>query len=87
MRILYKGKAYGSASNFNMASLNEVIVGFEEGDMDSCFVSDLGVFIEKTKSWKSLKQAFKDRDVITDNYNSYFFEPQTEEDRERGFTL
>lgn len=37
--------------------------------------------------WKDLNRAFKDRDVITDNYNKYFFEPRTPEDRIRGFTL
>jgi len=37
--------------------------------------------------WKDLNQAMKDRDVITDNYNKYFFEPRTSEDRIRGFTL
>lgn len=43
--------------------------------------------VKYTPQWKDLNQAMKDRDVITDNYNTYFFEPRTPEDRIRGFTL
>jgi hypothetical protein len=67
---------------FNMHALNEI-------DMkdDSAFVKDLDVFIEATGQWKDMGEAFRDKDIITDNYNSHFFEPKTQEDRERGYTL
>jgi hypothetical protein len=48
---------------------------------------DLEVYIEALGEWKDLRQAFKDHDVITDNYNTRFFEPRNAEDRARGFTL
>lgn len=68
------------ASRFNLAALNEVDVGD-----DSAFVSELEV--EINGKWKDMGQAFKDHDLIVDNYNTIFFEPKTPEDRERGFTL
>lgn len=70
------------ASYFNIHALNEVLTGD-----DSAFVRDLDVFVEALGQWKDLGEAFKDRDFINDNYNTYFFEPKNEEDRKRGFTL
>lgn len=67
------------ASTFNMTALAEVLTGD-----DSAFFRELDVLIKG--EWKDLSQAFKDRDLITDNYNRYFFEPKTEEDRKRGYT-
>lgn len=63
-----------------MHALSEVNIG-----CDSVYIKDLEIFIEKLGVWKSLSQAFKDRDVITDNYNTTFSEPKTEEDRARGY--
>lgn len=55
--------------------------------MDSAYQRDFDVLLEAKREWKDLNQAFHDRDVIIDNYNTRFFEPQTPEDRERGHTL
>lgn len=74
---------YGS--NFNMSALNEVLVNFDEGDADSMFVSDLQVQIGD--NWKNLISAFKDRDLITDNHNTCFFQPRNEEEKKRGYSL
>lgn len=54
---------------------------------DSVYFKDLDVFITKKNKWIDLKQAISDGDIIFDNYNTRFFEPETEEDRKRGFTL
>lgn len=69
-----------NAHRFNTHALSEVDVGD-----DSAFISDLEVFIEAKQEWKCLKQAFKNRDVIPDNYNEWFDEPRTEADRKRGY--
>lgn len=83
MKVRYKNNGQLAwSSQFNILTLNEVLTGD-----DSVFISSLDVFIEAKQEWKDLRQAFKDRDVITDNYNSRFFEPQNEEDRKRGYTL
>ncbi len=73
------------------------------GGADSVFISDLEVFISKNlqfllnkgiipewKSvgyWVSMSEAFKNNDLITDNYNTKFFEPENDEERKRGYRL
>lgn len=76
----------GSASRFNMSSLSEILVNYDSGEADSDYQSNWDVQLPDG-SWKDLRQAFKDHDVVTDNYNSRFHFPATLEDRERGFTL
>jgi hypothetical protein len=81
MKVRDKNSGYEFYStDFNMAALNEVV-----GGGDSWYIKDLDVLIDG--NWKDMRQAFKDKDIITDNYNTHFFEPPTEEDRKRGFTL
>lgn len=82
-----KTGALAYSSNFNMCSMSEIHVYFEDGDADSDFIPEYEAWIEAKKEWKCLSEAFRDRDVISDNYNSHFFEPPTEEDRKRGYTL
>ena len=78
---------YGSSSKFNVFALNEIIVGFDVGGMDSDFIQNYDVYISELEAWKDLSEAFKAHNVIVDNYNTVFFEPNTEEDRERGYAL
>ncbi len=59
---------------------------FDKGDADSMFIRELDVWIEPT-GWKDMSAAFLDHDIITDNYNTQFFEPKNAEDRKRGYTL
>lgn len=63
----------------------EVLVNFDDGGADSAFIRDLDVLLPG--GWKDLRQAFADRDLITDNYNTCFFPPPSDEDRVRGYTL
>lgn len=71
---------------FNIHAIGEVLVYDESFGCDLFFVKDLDVLL-KDGTWKDMRQAFKDHDLITDNYNTYIFEPENEEDRERGYTL
>lgn len=87
VRLINKPEVYGFAHGLNPHAICEVIVHFVTGDADSIFCSDLDVWLEKKQEWKSLPNAMRDHDVITDNYNSYILEPPTEEDRKRGYTL
>lgn len=83
MKIRYQETGeIGAASQFNIHAISEVLTGD-----DSAYIYELDVWIEALQAWKPLADAFRDRDVIVDNYNTYFFEPQTDEDRERGYTL
>jgi hypothetical protein len=49
----------------------------------SAYISDLDVFVND--EWKDMRQAFADRDIIPDNYNTFFGVPRNDEDRERGY--
>ena len=54
---------------------------------DSAFFHDLDVFLESKKDWKDFRQALADHDLITDNHNTMFFEPNNENEKMRGFRL
>lgn len=86
VRFKNNHSASGFAREFNVHGLDEVIVGFDdEGGMDSCFIKDLEVFIEARQEWKDMSAAFRDRDLIPDNYNTRFAEPRSEAERAQGY--
>ena len=62
--------------------MNEVPTGD-----DTVYIQDLDVYLPALGAWKDMAQAFRDKDLITDDYNTYFLEPPTPEDRERGYLL
>lgn len=70
------------ASQFNTSAASPIEI--LTGD-DSAFARDLDVLING--EWKDLLEAFQDHDLIVDNFNTFFFVPNTPEDRERGFAL
>ena len=72
---------------FNVHGLSEIIVQHPDYGQDSAFIKNFDIYLESRRQWKDMNQAFKDKDLIIDNYNTKFFEPKTEEDRIRGFTL
>lgn len=71
---------------FNLTALDEIQL-----PDDSAYPSNLDVWLTQLNDgkgqWKDMDQAFLDHDLITDNYNTIFFEPKTPEDRARGYTL
>lgn len=81
-------------NKFNVHALNEVICHWPDGSADSMYIKELDVYITAPNNlsgvvvgWKDMREAFGDKDIIVDNFNTYFFEPTNEEDRKRGFTL
>lgn len=79
MKVRYKNtRTEADASHFNVHALAEVLTGD-----DSAFISDLDVWVNG--EWKDMREAFKDRDIIPDNYNTFFGVPRNEEDRQRGY--
>lgn len=76
------------SERFNIHSLNEIFAHFED-DSDTMFIREFDVELGTGDAahWKDLRQAFEDHDVITDNYNTRFFEPKTEEDKIRGYAI
>lgn len=73
------------ASRFNVHGLSEIIVYFEDGGADSDYIHKYDVFLTKTGTWKHMPRAFRDHDLIVDDYNEKFFEPENDEERERGY--
>ena len=82
MKVRFKKGKETFANKFNPTGVGEVLTGD-----DSVFISDLNVWLESKKEWKDMSEAFRDHDLIVDNYNTYFFEPRSEEDRKRGFVV
>lgn len=85
IRCIKTGKI-GQSGSFNTRSLCEILVYFEN-DMDTDCQKNYEIFIEKEQKWMTFKEAWKGKHIINDNYNTVFFEPENEEDKERGFTL
>ena len=87
MKLRYKKDGSEAASSqFNIHALDEIIAFFAN-DMDTMFIKDFDVWLEKTTppGWKDMSEAFRDHDLITDDYNTRFFEPTNDDDRKRGF--
>lgn len=77
-----------SSNRFNTHAIDEVIVGNDDWGLDSVSIQDLDAYIEHNNiGWKDLGLAFRDRDIIPDNFNKYFGEPKDESARKRGYSL
>jgi hypothetical protein len=88
VRITDKPEVTGSSGSFNVHGIGEVIVMFDDGSADSMFISDLDVLLENLGGvWMHMRDAFKQHYLITDNYNTVFFEPKHQLDKDRGYTL
>lgn len=95
MKVRYTNKpeVAGFADRFNVSSLSEVLLFFDDGDATSEEIGLLDVLLEhplpssvyRDGVWVPLSDAFRSNDVITDNYNTFFFEPRSEEDKARGW--
>jgi len=68
------------SSRLNVLALAEVLTGD-----DSASIRDLDVWVEARSMWVDMGEAFTNRDIITDNYNTRFGEPVTQADRDRGY--
>ena len=87
MRFKHKEKGYEcKGDRFNMHSMGEVIM-YGDDDMWSDFPWEYDVFIEARQEWMEYKEACRQNLIINDNYNTRIFEPPTEEDKIRGYTL
>lgn len=88
MKIRDKNNTWtGESSRFNTHALSEIIIGYNgEGGMDSEYIKNCEVLLSSGK-WKDMWEAFRDKDIIPDNYNEWFGEPRNEEDKTRGYFL
>lgn len=75
------------AGRFNVCALDEVEGCSEAFGVDLFYIKDLDVWIEGLGKWKDMRLAFRDKDLIIDNHNTVFFEPENEDERKRGYRL
>lgn len=85
MKVRYKAHPSDDccSSSFNVSAMSEVIVMGDWG-ADSAFIKDLDVQLPSGE-WKDMSQAFKDKDIVPDNYNEHFSVPVNEECKQRGY--
>lgn len=63
----------GESVKFNVHGMSEILVGFDD-DFDSDFIKNYDVFLKSKNIWKDMDQAFKDGNLLIDDYNTWFFE-------------
>jgi len=73
----------GTASEFNLHAASEIIVYFDD-DCSTEFIRDYEVQLSSGE-WKDMREAFRNRDIIPDDLNMHFREPQNDEERKRGW--
>jgi hypothetical protein len=85
MRIRYTERPTieGFATTFNTHGVGEVIAGFDDGEMTSEAISELDIQLASGE-WLPMREAFRARLIMGDNYDEHFGEP-TDEERERGW--
>lgn len=71
-RLITNPEITGDIGRFNVASLSEVIMYFDDGSADSMFPSDIEVFVNQ--EWIPLDIAFKDELVEISDDNTIFYE-------------
>jgi hypothetical protein len=71
-RLINKPEITGSTGRFNIASLSEVVMYFDDGSADSMFPSDIEILINQ--EWVPLDIAFKDELVEISDDNTIFYE-------------
>lgn len=71
-RLITNPEITGDTSRFNIASLAEVIMYFDDGSADSMFPSDIEILINQ--EWIPLDIAFKDELVEISDDNTIFYE-------------
>lgn len=87
MRVKNKlSKREGFSSEYNVYSPFEIVVYYDNDNCDSDFISNFDVQLQDD-SWKDMKKALDDHDIITDSHVTCFFFPENAEDKVRGYTL
>lgn len=80
-----KNMKEGYSDTFNTHALSEIIVAFSDGDCSSEYIKDYDVYLENRQIWLDMQEAFREKLIIPDNYNTSFREPVDEAEREKGW--
>ena len=79
VRIHDNPEVEGYGSHFNLCSINDILVYFDDGSIEEYSPSQLDVYLTKTEEWKYLTDALIDKDVVTNDENTFFYEPRDEQ--------
>ncbi len=85
VRLIKNKEITGTSNKFNTTDYNEVLMYFDNEGASSEFISDIEVKIKD--EWIPLSEAFKQKLLITNNYNTEFFEPINNEEKDKGYRL
>ena len=85
VRLKSDHEVTGFSNTFNPASGIEILVMYDDGGGDSDYIRYYEVLIND--KWIDMNDAFKNHDLITDNYYTKFFEPKDDKERKRGYRL
>ena len=80
-----QNKTEGYSSTFNTHACSEIVVYFPDGDCSSEFIADYDVYLESTQIWMDMQEAFREKLIIPDNYNTAFREPVNKAERDKGW--
>lgn len=84
-RLLENGTyELGVSHTFNTHGLGDVVCYFKKAGCESEFIEKLEVKLQDG-SWKSMQQAFADKDIIPNNLSTEFDFPHSDTEREQGF--
>lgn len=75
----------GHSSTFNVHGLSEIIVIFPDDNYSSEYIADYDVYLESRQEWHDMQDAFREKLIIPDNYNTGFREPVNAAEQERGW--
>lgn len=78
-------EATGWSDRFNIHGLGEIIVTYDDGDMDSDYQKDFEVLIGE--EWVSFNEALKSHEIVSDDRFYHFRFALTDEEREKGYYL
>lgn len=85
IREINNPESIGESDSFNIHGLSEIIVYYADGSATSDFIKEYEVYLESSKQWINMLEAFASKQLISDNYNEYFREPLNDEEKTRGY--
>lgn len=74
----------GHSDTFNVHALSEIIVTFPD-NYSSEYIADYDVYLESRQAWYDMQDAFREKLIIPDNYNTRFREPVNAAEQEKGW--
>lgn len=85
MRVRNKTTSETGEARMNAYGFQEIVVTDWDGSQYGDFLSNYDVLLPDG-TWKDFRQALRDHDIITNNANTEYRYPQTQKERDRGYS-